>query len=110
VIAYAPTFVRPHQAKQQALVRIIDSCIVLMSLWLAMFLLGYFWPGKYDWNDLYLTYGFSGLLMYQFFAEYNEVYFNWRGSPLSTQLFRISSAWLLTLLTVILIFFHQGNS
>ncbi len=96
---------RPHQAKQQALVRIIDSCIVLMSLWLAMFLLGYFWPGKYDWNDLYLTYGFSGLLMYQFFAEYNEIYFNWRGSPLSTQLFRISSAWLLTLLTVILMFF-----
>lgn len=99
------TFVRPHLAKQQAFVRVIDSCIVLMSLWLTIFVLKQNWPGEYDWNDLYLSYGFSGLLVFQFFAEYNEVYNNWRGAPLSNQLFRIIGSWLLTLLTIILLSF-----
>jgi len=101
----APGFVRPHLTKQQAFVRVIDSCIVLMSLWLTILLLKQNWPGEYDWNDLYLTYGFSGLLLFQFFAEYNEVYYNWRGAPLSNQLFRIIGSWLLTLLTMIVFFF-----
>lgn len=100
-------FVRPHLTKQQALVRVIDSCIVLMSLWLTIVLLKQHWPGEYDWSDLYLTYGFSGLLLFQFFAEYNEVYYSWRGAALSNQLFRIIGSWLLTLLTMMLLFFFS---
>lgn len=108
--SHAAGFVRPHLTKQQALVRVIDSCIVLMSLWLTILLLNQNWPGAYDWNGLYLNYyGFSGLLLYQFFAEYNEVYYNWRGSPLSIQLVRIIGSWLLTLVTlVVLLFFTQA--
>ncbi|AEG02576.1 Undecaprenyl-phosphate glucose phosphotransferase [Methylomonas methanica MC09] len=106
VINAAPAgFVRPHLTKQQALVRVIDSCIVLMSLWLSIILLKHNWPSEYDWNDLYLTYGFSGLLLFQFFAEYNEVYYSWRGALLSSQLFRIIGSWLLTLLTMMMLFF-----
>ncbi len=98
-------FVRPHQTKQQALVRVIDSCIVLLSLWLTVLVLNRFWPEKYDWNDLYLSYGFSSLLLFQFFAEYNEVYYTWRGSPISAQLFRIAGSWALTLLGMVVLFF-----
>lgn len=103
-------FVRPHLTKQQALVRIIDSCIVLTSLWFAMTLLNFRWPGEYDWSDLYLTYGFSGLLLYQFFAEYNEVYYTWRGAALSHHLFRIVGSWLLTLSALALFVFFSKTA
>ncbi|WP_404361148.1 undecaprenyl-phosphate glucose phosphotransferase [Methylotuvimicrobium sp. KM1] len=109
--SYTSAFVRPHLTKQQALVRVIDSCIVLTSLWLAMLSLNLIWPGEYDWNDIYLTYGFSGLLLYQFFAEYNEVYYNWRGAGFAHQLFRIAGSWLLTLVAVAtLLFFSKTAS
>ena len=44
-------------------------------------------------------------LLYQFFAEYNEVYYNWRGLTLTSQLFRIIGSWLLTVVSMILLFF-----
>ncbi len=103
-------FVRPHQTKQQALVRIIDSCIVLMSLWLSIELLNQRWPKDYNWSDLYLSYGFCGLLLFQFFAEYNEVYNGWRGSRLSNQLFRIVGSWSLSLVTMMLLFFFTKST
>ncbi|MGY6276107.1 undecaprenyl-phosphate glucose phosphotransferase [Methylomonas sp. MgM2] len=107
---YSPAFVRPHLTKQQALVRVIDSCIVLTSLWVAMLLLNLNWPGEYDWNELYMTYGFSGLLLYQFFAEYNEVYYNWRGAAFSNQLFRIAGSWLLTLAALATLLFFSKTA
>jgi putative colanic acid biosynthesis UDP-glucose lipid carrier transferase len=103
-VTYESAYVRPHHTKQQALVRVIDSCIVLMSLWGTMLLLNVYWPGEYNWNDLYLSYGITSLLLYQFFAEYNEVYHH-RGSTFSGQLFRIASSWLLAVLTLVLFFF-----
>ncbi|MGR8929595.1 MAG: undecaprenyl-phosphate glucose phosphotransferase [Gammaproteobacteria bacterium] len=106
---HSPTFVRPHLTKQQALVRVIDSCIVLMSLWLTIILLSQYWPEDYDWNSLYLSYGFSGLLLFQFFAEYNELYYGWRGARLSNQLFRIVSTWVFTLSTMLLLFFFTRD-
>lgn len=102
---YGSSFVRPHQTKQQALVRVIDSCTILFSLWFSIVILRLNWPGEYDWNDLYLTYGFSGLLLFQFFAEYNDVYHTWRGSPLSGQMLRIITSWALTLLAMVVLFF-----
>lgn len=102
-------YVRPHLNKQQALVRVIDSCIVLMSLWGTIFLLSLNWPEQYDWNALYQNYGFSGLLIFQFFAEYNEVYYSWRGVTLASQLYRIFSAWVLTLVSMLLIFFFTHD-
>ncbi len=107
---YSPMHVRPHVTKQQALVRVIDSCIVLMSLWLAMLLLNLNWPGEYNWNELYLTYGISGLLLYQFFAEYNEVYYNWRGGDFSNLLFRIVGSWLLTLVSMLALLFFSKTA
>lgn len=107
---HAPAFVRPHLTKQQALVRVIDSCIVLTSLWLAMLLLNLNWPGEYDWSDMYLTYGFSGLLLYQFFAEYNEVYYSWRGAGFSNQLFRIAGSWFLTLVAIATLLFFSKTA
>ena len=107
---FSTAFIRPHQTKQQALVRVVDSCIVLLSLWLTIFVLNLYWSGKYDWNNLYMTYAFVGLLLFQFFAEYNEVYYSWRGAPLSTQLFRIIGSWLLTLATMLLLFFFTRSA
>lgn len=99
------SFVRPHQAKQQALVRVIDSCIVLAGLWGTTALLDIYWPGRYYWSDLYLSYGVTGLLVFQFFAEYNEVYHSWRGHRLSNQLFRLFGSWSFTVLTLIVFSF-----
>ncbi len=107
---YSSTMVRPHQTKQQALVRVVDSCIVLLSLWLSVLALNKYWPTQYDWNDLYMTYGFIGLLVFQFFAEYNEVYSSWRGSKLSNQLFRIIGSWMLTLAAMLVLFFFTQTA
>lgn len=104
------SFVRPHKSKQQALVRVIDSCIVLLSLWLSVFMLNKYLSTQYDWNNLYMSYGFVGLLLFQFFAEYNEVYNSWRGSRLSSQLFRIVGSWMLTLVTMMLLFFFTHTA
>jgi putative colanic acid biosynthesis UDP-glucose lipid carrier transferase len=106
----ANAFVRPHHTKQQALVRVIDSCIILLSLWFTILILKLYWPGEYDWSDLYRSYGFSSLLLFQFFAEYNEVYYSWRGARLSNQLFRIVGSWLLTLLVMTLFLFFSHTA
>lgn len=107
---FSSSLVRPHVTKQQALVRVIDSLIVLMSLWLTVLVLNHYWETKYNWNELYLSYGFFGLLLFQFFAEYNEVYYCWRGSRLSTQLFRIVGSWILTLTVMLMLFFFTHSA
>ena len=108
--SFSTSFVRPHQTKQQALVRVVDSCIVLLSLWLTILILNQYKSTVYDWNDLYMTYGFIGLLLFQFFAEYNEVYNSWRGSKLSNQLFRLAGSWILTLTAMLILFFFTHTS
>jgi putative colanic acid biosynthesis UDP-glucose lipid carrier transferase len=57
-----------------------------------------------------MTYGFIGLLLFQFFAEYNEVYNSWRGAKLSNQLFRIVGSWLLTIAAMLILFFFTHTA
>ena len=107
---YSSAMVRPHQTKQQALVRVIDSFIVLMTLWLTILILNQYWSPIYDWNNLYMTHGFIGLLLFQFFAEYNEAYYSWGGVKLSNQLFKIAGSWFLTLIAMLALFFFTHTA
>ena len=101
----AAGFIRPHQTRQKALVRLIDSCIILLSLWLVVSLLKTQWPQRYEWNTLYLNYGITALLCFQFFAEYNEIYSSWRNNRFFSLLFRLLGAWALTIFTMVSLFF-----
>jgi putative colanic acid biosynthesis UDP-glucose lipid carrier transferase len=101
--------IRPHYTKLLALARILDGAILIFSLWLVIWLLSYFSEINYTWNDIYAACAFGGVLLYQFFADYNEVYDTWRGSPIHKELLRIVWSWFCAVLTLIVIGFFSKS-
>lgn len=101
--------IRPHHAKLLALVRILDSAIILSSLYLTILLLDHFLGQKFTLNKDYIPYALGGLLFYQFFAEYYEVYDTWRGAPIYMELLRIFWSWTSAILILIVIGFFTES-
>ncbi|MBS1212933.1 MAG: UDP-glucose lipid carrier transferase [Proteobacteria bacterium] len=97
--------VRPYHAKLSALTRTIDSLIIYLSLWGLAEYLRDVWQLKYAWAAI------AGVLLYQFFAEYNEVYYSWRGSPFIREALRIMTSWVMgaASLLVGLFFMHTAD-
>lgn len=95
--------IRPHHTKLMALVRILDSSVILLSMWLVIDLL------NYPWDTRYSAYSLGGLLIYQFFAEYNEVYYSWKSSPTFKVLLLISLSWSMAVVILILIAFFAKS-
>jgi len=97
--------VRPYHAKINALYRVIDGVIIYLSLWLVAEYFGHDWDQRYSWVAI------GGVLFYQFYAEYNEVYYSWRGSPFAREALRIFSSWVMgaASLFVTLFFLHVAD-
>lgn len=89
--------IRPHSSKLQALARMIDGTSLFATLWLLLRFYGLPWTPAYDWMAV------IALLSFMFFAEYNEVYYNWRGSSIQNDPIRIIGAWFLVLVVLVLV-------
>ena len=82
-------FIRPFHSKIMAISRAVDSLIIIASLWLSIRLFHVEWTEKHAWASI------VGLILFQFIAEYNEVYRIWRGSPICKEAVRILASWFL---------------
>lgn len=82
-------FIRPFHSKIMAISRAIDSLAIISSLWLSIQVFHGEWTEKHAWASI------VGLILFQFIAEYNEVYRSWRGSPICKEAVRILASWFL---------------
>jgi putative colanic acid biosynthesis UDP-glucose lipid carrier transferase len=99
---YSNEPIRPFHSKIMAISRTIDSITIIASLWLATYLYGLTWHDSFTWV------GIAGLFIFQYLAEYNEVYEIWRGFPISREAVRILGLWSMTVLILSLIAYFSG--
>lgn len=81
--------IRPYHSKLLAVIRVLDGASIFLSLWLILRGMGL------PWQIEYMSLAICGVLLYELFAEYNEVYYFWRGSPISKEALRILASWFL---------------
>jgi len=79
--------IRPHVSKIAALERLCDGLYIWASLWACSQFLGAGWQSDYSGPTL------GALLLFNFFAEIFEVYYDWRGSPMHKEAGHLFLAW-----------------
>lgn len=89
--------IRPHVSKLQALARMIDGASLFATLWLVLLLYGVPWTPAYDRMAV------TALLAFTFFAEYNEIYYNWRGASMRKDAMRVIVTWFFVLVVLVLV-------
>jgi putative colanic acid biosynthesis UDP-glucose lipid carrier transferase len=90
---------RPYHDKTLAVVRLIDGLAVYLCLWVAAAAYRVEWQSHYAWL------GVLAVILYECFAEYNEIYYFWRSSSLHKHLPRIFFSWFLAFNVLIVITF-----
>ena len=81
-------FIRPLHSKLQAVSRILDVFIIISTLYISLII--YQIPN----DDEYLLPCFITTALFGVFAENNELYQGWRGSPMFDESLRIMFSWL----------------
>ncbi len=84
--------------------RTLDGLSVPGTLWLSCQILGIPWSTPYTWAAV------LGLFLFQFFAEYNEVYRTWRGSLMHKEAMRILGSWVGAVLGLLFIVYFAKSS
>ena len=79
--------IRPYYSKVPALERLFDGLSICVMFWLVVELSGTSWNFHYGWFLL------ATVLLYNFFAEFHEVYHDWRDEPMYKEAARVSMAW-----------------
>lgn len=80
--------IRLHHSKILALFRTLDSLLIASMLWLILQF------SQLEWNNIYTAFALSGMIIFGFFAESNEVYYHWRGYSMVDLASRLMFAWL----------------
>lgn len=80
--------IRLHHSKILALFRTLDSLLIAGMLWMILQFT------QLDWNNIYTAFALSGIIIFGFFAESNEVYYHWRGYAMADLASRLMFAWL----------------
>lgn len=87
-----------------AVVRAVDILFIWATLWLATLLTHVPWQNQYTWL------GVTSLFLFEFYAEYNEVYYTWRGAPWYKEAMRIIATWTWVLGTLFLLIFFTHTA
>ena len=90
-----PQVIRLHHSKILALFRALDSALVVCVLWLMLQML------QIEWDNSYTALAIGAVIVFGFFAEGNEVYYLWRGYSIENLASRLTFAWLVTALMII---------
>ncbi len=90
-----PQVIRLHHSKILALFRALDSVLVACVLWFILNVL------QIEWDNTYTAFAMGAVIIFGFFAEGNEVYYLWRGYSMANLAVRLSFAWLLTTLMIV---------
>lgn len=80
--------IRPHLSHVSAIERLCDGIYIYAAMWI--------WSRYLDenWRAEYAALAVAALLLFNFFAEIFEVYYDWRGSPMYKEAGRLFLAWL----------------
>ena len=103
-----PQIIRLHHSKILALFRTLDSLLIVTMLWFVLQLL------NIEWVNLHTGFAISGVIIFGFFAEGNEIYYLWRGHSMTNLASRLLFAWVGTAfmisMPVLLVYpFHQTS-
>ncbi len=81
--------IRPFQSQLQAISKVIDGAIILGSLYISLLVYQNALTIEFLWPCLAI------IALFTIFAEYNEIYHGWRGSPMFDEAVRILFSWFL---------------
>lgn len=87
--------IRPHQSKIQAFARLLDSAVIIITLWAVIDINGFEWDSKQSWWLL------VSMVTFLFIAEINGLYREKRGVLFIRELKSILNNWLIVLVVLI---------
>lgn len=89
--------IRRYDSKINALSRLIDSGIILLTFLALIEIFHVEWVSLYIWGILF------SILLFNFFAESQDAYRSWRGTQMREEIVSVLSSWLAAVATLILI-------
>ena len=91
--------IRRYDSKINALSRLVDSGIILLTFLALIDLFQAEWQPIYVWALLF------SILLFNFFAESQDTYRSWRGSYLGEEIVAVLFSWVTAIIILILIDF-----
>jgi putative colanic acid biosynthesis UDP-glucose lipid carrier transferase len=98
-----PGKIRRYDSKINAISRLIDSGIILLTFLALIDVFNASWQAEYVWGLLF------SVLLFNFFAESQDAYRSWRGTNLKEEIGIVLSSWLssaMVLLILDIVFIH----
>lgn len=89
--------IRGYDSTINALSRLVDSAIILMTFLALIELLIIEWQSLHIWGIL------AAILLFNFFAESQDAYRSWRGTQVREEIVSVLTSWLAAIATMILI-------
>ncbi len=89
--------IRRYDSKINAISRFIDTSIILLTFFAIADLFNIEWEAIYIWTLLF------SVMLFNFFAESQDVYRSWRGTNLSEEIRTVLFSWLTAIFTLLLI-------
>ncbi len=86
-ITKVPGLIRPHSSKLNALSRLLDIAIIVITLWATSSIY------HLEWDQYFLPWLLISIIAYVFFAEISEVYHQGRGGRIGEESIAIVMAW-----------------
>lgn len=87
--------IRQYDSKLNALSRLIDSAIILLTFLSIKNLLAV------EWENLFFPVVFTSILLFNFFAESQDAYRSWRGASIRDEVEAILLSWLMAVLIIV---------
>ena len=88
--------IRRHDAKLNAIARLADSAIILITFLALMDIFAIEWQQKHVWSLL------LSIVLFNFFAESLDTYRSWRGTAIRHEVYAILFAWLTAILILVI--------
>ncbi len=98
--------IRRYDSKINAISRLIDSGIILLTFLALIDIFDATWQPEYVWGLLF------SVLLFNFFAESQDAYRSWRGTNLKEEISIILSSWLSTVMVLLIldvVFIHSQD-
>ena len=89
--------IRRYDSTINALSRLIDSAIILLTFLALIDLFHVRWESLHIWGILF------AILLFNFFAESQDAYRSWRGTQVREEIVSVLTSWLAAVATLILI-------
>ena len=89
--------IRRYDSKVNAISRLVDSGIILLTFLALIDLFHVEWQPLYIWGILF------SILLFNFFAELQDAYRSWRGTQVKEEIISVLTSWLAAVATLILV-------